>query len=362
MKHLYYLFLVITIVISMTFNSCRPPELEGAIVHFKAGRDDQAYELATKAAKENPDNPEAWYYLGQIQGKLGMIEDMVTSFDKSVNLANTYQKDIDQARQSYFGKFYNDGVTAYNNYIKIQDRESEDAKKQLNGVIDNFKKSLIIQNDFMANRLIAIAYQNLGDDDNNLNYLIAAKDAAPDTVLSWIDLGYYYSRKKEYDKAAEQFKKGIEIEPDNVECMTLYAQNLDFADRKDEAITAYKEALKMNPDEKAIPFNLGLLLNKQANSVEGDDTKKNELMSEAVIYFRKAYEIDPELKDTYDILSTLLLQLERYEEAEQILSEGVERWPDSASMWQNLSFLHAKLGNKAKAEEYYEKSKQLRED
>jgi tetratricopeptide (TPR) repeat protein len=85
-------------------------------------------------------------------------------------------------------------------------------------------------------------------------------------------------------------------------------------------------------------------------------------MEEAVVYFRKAYELDPELKDTYDILSTLLLQLKRYDEAEEILNEGVERWPDSASMWQNLSFLHAKIGNKAKAEEYYERSKQLRDE
>ena len=362
MKKLYFVFLILSIVLSMLVSGCRPPELEGAIVHFKAGRDDQALELAKEATVKYPENAEAWYYLGQIQGKLGNVQEMVSAFDKSVALEKTYQKDIDQAKQSFFGKYYNDGVNAYNNYIKIQDREGDDAKKQLNSVIDNFKKALLIQNDFMANRLIAISYQNLGDDENTLKYLTAAKDAAPDTVLSWIELGYYFSRKKEFDKAAEQFKKGLEVDPNNVECLTLYAQNLDFADRKDEAIIAYKQAIEKNPEEKAIPFNLGLLLNKQANEIKDDDAKKKELMSEAVVYFRKAYELDPELKDTYDILSSLLLQLQRYEEAEQILNEGVERWPDSASMWQNLSFLHAKLGNKAKAEEYYERSKQLRDE
>ncbi len=362
MKQFYFIFLIMTLILSMMFSGCRPPELEGAIVHFKAGRDDQAYELANEATTKYPDNPEAWYYLGQIQGKMGNIEEMIASFDKSVGLANTFQKDIELAKQSYFGKYYNDGVSAYNAYIKIEDREGEDAKKQLNNVIDSFQKALYIQNDFMAIRLIAIAYQNMGDDENNLKYLVAAKDAEPDTVLSWIELGYYYSRKKDFSQAADYFKKGLEVDPDNVECLTLYAQNLDFADRKDEAVSAYKDAIKKNPEEKAIPFNLGLLLNKQANNVEGDDAKKKELMSEAVVYFNKAYELDPELKDTYDILSTLLLQLERYDEAEQVLNQGVERWPESASMWQNLSFLHAKMGHKAKAEEYYERSKQLRDE
>jgi tetratricopeptide (TPR) repeat protein len=359
MKQLYLLFSMLTIIIAMLFSGCRPPELEGAIVHFKAGRDDQAYDLAKEATQKYPDNPEAWYYLGEIEGKKNMVEEMVQSFDKSLSLSDTYKKDIEQVKQSYFGKYYNDGVNAYNTFIKLQDREGDDAKKQLNNVIDNFKKALYIRNDFMANRLIAVAYQNLGDDEKNLQYLMAAKDAAPDTILGYVELGYYYSRKKEFSEAATWFKKGLDKDPKNVECMTLYAQNLDFADRKDEAIAAYKEAIKLNPEEKAIPFNLGLLLNKEANATD-DEAKKKELMSEAVVYFQKAYELDPGLKDTYDILSTLLLQLERYQEAEAILKEGIERWPDSASMWQNLSFLYAKQGNKAKAEEYYEKSKQLR--
>ena len=119
MKQLYLISLILIVILSMLFSGCRPPELEGAIVHFKAGRDDQAYELAHEATTKYPDNPEAWYYLGQIQGKMGNVDEMVISFDKSVALANTYQKEIEQAKQSYFSKFYNDGVNAYNSFIKI---------------------------------------------------------------------------------------------------------------------------------------------------------------------------------------------------------------------------------------------------
>ena len=139
----------------------------------------------------------------------------------------------------------------------------------------------------------------------------------------------------------------------------MYAQTMAFADRKDDAITAYKNAIAKNPNEKALSFNLGLLLNKQANDIENDEEKKKTLMEEAIVYFKKANELDPDLKETYDILSTLLLQLQRYEEAQEILDEGVKRFPDSPSIWQNYSFLHAKLGNTEKANEYYEKSKQL---
>jgi tetratricopeptide (TPR) repeat protein len=64
----------------------------------------------------------------------------------------------------------------------------------------------------------------------------------------------------------------------------------------------------------------------------------------------------------YDLLSVLLLQLERYPEAEQLLKLGLQNFPESASIWQNWSYLQAKLGNKNEAEKAYERSKQLQDN
>ncbi|MEE9118201.1 MAG: tetratricopeptide repeat protein, partial [Calditrichia bacterium] len=100
---------------------------------------------------------------------------------------------------------------------------------------------------------------------------------------------------------------------------------------------------------------------KKANAVEEDEAQKNKLMEEAIFYFEKAKEIDSEIKEVYDLLGTLLLQLEQYDKAREILEQGVELFPESASVWQSLSFLYAKLGEKKKAEEAFEKSKQLEE-
>ena len=42
MKRYALIIALLLIAVSFLFNSCRPPELEGAIVHLNAGRDDQA--------------------------------------------------------------------------------------------------------------------------------------------------------------------------------------------------------------------------------------------------------------------------------------------------------------------------------
>ena len=354
-------FMVFLLTISILISACRPPELEQAVIDYNGGRYDNAYTEVKAATEKYPDNEEAWYYLGEIQGKKGQIKEMVESFDKSVAIKNTFAKEIQLSRTNYFGKYYNDGVSAYNAMIQIEDKTTEQAQKRLNQVIEDFTNVNYLKKDYMATRLIAIAYQFMEDDENSLKYLIAAAEVNPDTAIAYVDLGYHYQRHQEYLKAAEQFKKGIEVDPKHEECLIRYAESLDMAEKKEEAIAAYKAAIEVSPQEKAIPFNLGLLLFKHANSIEDDQEKKNAIMEEAIFYFEKAREIDPEIKEIYDLLGTLLLQLEQYEKAREVLEQGVELFPDSSTVWQNLSFLYAKLGEKEKAEAAFEKSKQLQE-
>jgi tetratricopeptide (TPR) repeat protein len=363
MQKIKYFILILCMIISaISLTSCRPPELEGAIVHYNSGRNDQAYDLALIASEKYPNNAEVWYYLGEIQGKKNLIKEMMESFTNSLAINNSQSSNIVAAKQTYFGKHFNDGAAAYNTYLKINDKESEAAINKLESMRDNFLNVLMIRDDYMAHRMIAISYQTLKDDENALKYFLSASESNPDTVLAWLDLGFYHARFKDYNNAAESFKKGLAVSPNHTECLTLYAQNLDFADRQDEAVEAYRAAIAKNPKEKAIPFNLGLLLNKQANQVEDNVEKKNALLAEAITSFKLAVDIDPKLKDAYDLAAALLLQLERYPEAEELLDKGVLNFPESASMWQNFSYLHAKLGNKEKAEAAYKKSQELQGD
>jgi tetratricopeptide (TPR) repeat protein len=358
----YFILILIMIIFSISLTSCRPPELEGAIVHYNSGRNDQAYDLALSASEKYPDNAEVWYYLGEIQGKKNLVKEMMESFAKSLAISNSQASKIEAAKTTYFGKYFNDGAAAYNTYLKFEDKESEAALNKLESMRDNFMKVLMIRDNYMAHRMIAISYQTLKDDENALKYFRSAAESDPDTVLAWLDLGFYYARLKDYNQAAENFGKGLEVSPNHTECLTLYAQNLDFADRQDEAVEAYKTAIEKNKKEKAIPFNLGLLLNKQANQAKDDVEKNKALMSEAIKYFLMAVDLDPQLKDAYDLAAALLLQMERYQEAEKLLDKGVINFPESASMWQNYSYLHAKLGNKEKAEDAYKRSQELQGD
>lgn len=354
-----YLLLSMALSLIILLAACRDPSLEQAIIDYKGSRWDQAHESIQKAVKKVPKDPEAWYYYGEIAGKKDDIEKMVEAFDKSLELKNTFEGEIKNTKTYYFSKFYNSAVQSYNSFTKMEDRESEKATKVLNEIVKNFKKSLIIDNDYQANRLIAMTYMHLNDDENNLKYLLLASEVKPDTSLAMLELGLYYRNKKEYEKAAEYFKKTIELDPQNTNALTLYPECLDFSGKKEEAIEAYKNAIDANPQEKAIPFNLGLLLYKEANKEELDPEKQKEYLKETEIYFKKVYDLDPEFREIYDLYGPVLIHNEKYDIAEQVLLEGTKYFPDAATIWINLAVVYARKGDAKKANEADKRAQEL---
>jgi len=350
---------VLIILLLIFISACRHPSLEQAIIDHNQNRNDQAYESVKNAVQAVPEDPEAWFYYGEIAGKMDKFQEMMDGYNKSLELSSTYKDQINSSKSSYFSKTYNAAVQTYNGYINIEDKESEDAAKALNSVIEDFSKALIIKDDFQATRLISIAYDYLDDEENQLKYLNQATKISPDTALGWIDLGIFYRNKKDYDKATENFKKALEAEPENINANTMYAEVLDFSGKKEEAKEAYKKAIELNPEEKAIPYNLGLVYYKDAVGDDVDEKQKMEALGEAAVYFEIVYDLDPEFKGIYDIYGLTLIHLKRFEDAEQLLEEGVKYFPDAPSIWTNLYVAYANLGKTKEAKEAEKIAKEL---
>lgn len=354
-----YLLLIMTLILMILLAACRDPSLEQAIIDYKGSRWDQAYVSVKKAVEKVPQEPEAWYYYGEIAGQKGEIKEMVDAFYKSLDLGNTFEPQIMESRNRYFSKFYNNGVQAYNSYIKLEDKDSEDAAKVLNNMIKEFQSALVIKNDFQANRLIAIAYASLKDDENRLKYLLQASESTPDTALGWIDLGFYYRNLKEYERSIEYFEKALKVDPENTNALTLYAECLDFSGNKEKAIAAYKNAIEVNPEEKVLPFNLGLLLYREANRENLEPPERMKYLNEAEIYCEKAFNLDPEIREIYDLYASILINLKKFDVAEQVLLEGAKYFPDDSGIWKNLSYVYANQNKVDKANEADRKSKEL---
>ena len=329
---------------------------------LKNGNIKQAELKISEAYVKDKYSPYTLYCMGLIAGEKSNYIDMMKFFNKAISIDDSMAKKIDSVKYKHFNLLYNNGVSHYNKYLGFLNDETKNSESSLTSCIEYFMKALIIKNDYMANRLIAISYKLLSDKKKQLVYLNAALEAPNKEIIAYIDLGYYYQEQKEYLKASEFFKNGVEFEAKNEECLIRYAESLDLADRKEEAIEAYRVAFKRNPKEVAIPFNLGLLLFKKANELNENDIQRKQFMNDAAYYFIKAYRIDPTIREIYDLLGTLLLQLEKYRKAKKYLEIGIKFFPDSSSIWQNLSFYYNKLGREEDAEEAYKKSESFKSE
>ena len=356
------MFLGLLLTINFIFLSCRSPKLEGAIVEHSVGRYERALELVLEATQEEPNNAEAWYWLGEIQYRNNNPKEMTEAFNKSLEISNQYEEKIKMTRIKCFNDLYNDGVNFYNKYTSSKNKDSEEAKQYLEKSIEKFSKASIVRKSYMSHKIIANAYMFLEDNENNLKHLLIASEIKPDTIQAWIDLGNYYYNNEDYEKAIEYFKKGLDKDSLNSDCLTMYAQSLNFAGRFEEAKTFFIKAMERNPGEKALPFNLGLVYYKKALAMDAGDENRINVLKEAAQYLQRAYEIDQEIENIYTLLSYTFIELKRYDEAIEYLNKGLDLYPDKYDLWFNLGVAYAKKGDPKKAEEAFARADELKKE
>ncbi|OYE00044.1 hypothetical protein CDG79_37360 [Nostoc sp. 'Peltigera membranacea cyanobiont' 232] len=142
----------------------------------------------------------------------------------------------------------------------------------------------------------AIAYYNLGNvliDQKKLDGAVAAYQKAieidPNFTTAYNNLGSILSDQKKFDAAVAVFQKAIQIDPNDAIVYANLGITLDDQNKSDAAIAAYEKALKL-PEHSEIQ-----LAHSLANNNLGWIFQQQGKLKEAIEYFDKAEEIDPNL-------------------------------------------------------------------
>lgn len=358
MKRTALLLITALVGLSMLV-SCRPAELEGAFVEYKANRFDKALELAQLSTEKYPQNGEAWLLLGRLYGKKDQFTKMVDAFDKAVELNPQYATTVKNERTYYFQINFNKGVTNYNAFTKIEDKKSEKALKTIDRAIEGFANANTIKTDYAATNLLAACYNISDRPDESIKYYTELTKIAPDTASSWLAVGTFYFVKSDFKKAVENLKKALEIDPENVEAITLISQAYDMLKDTDNAIQAYEKAKKLNDKEKAFPYNLGLIYNKLLN-VEGiDQATKAKYLDKLVENFGQVIKLDPNIQIAYQMKAYAEIQQEKYNTAVETLNAGIEHFPEEGALWYNLGIAYSRLAKAKEAKDAFKKADEL---
>ena len=90
-----------------------------------------------------------------------------------------------------------------------------------------------------------------------------------DDVMAWIDLGNLYFDAGNHEKAITAYKKALELNPNNANVMNDLAVMYRRTGQPKKAIETFDKAIKIDPGHETVRFNKGVVLMHELNDLEG---------------------------------------------------------------------------------------------
>jgi tetratricopeptide (TPR) repeat protein len=116
------------------------------------------------------------------------------------------------------------------------------------------------------------------------------------------------------------------------------------------AIASFREAIRMQPGQPKLHFQLGRMLLKSANETEQDEGVKE--LSEAI-------SLEPHAPENYEVLGRWFLQHDYVKPAIDLLEQGITDVPSSAELEAMMALAQAALHGGASAKPYAQRALQL---
>ncbi len=151
--------------------------------------------------------------------------------------------------------------------------------------------------------------------------------------------------KKEYEKAALEFQKSINLSPSSsftADATKYLAQTYLKLNETDKAIEAYKRGIQLNNDRDDLHLDLGNLYFAEDRTAE------------ALAEYKEAVRLNPGGSTSHYSLGQGYLKLEKFAEAEKEFRTVQRMEPESAYGNYGLGLTHNKQGNYEKAIEKFE--------
>ena len=197
-----------------------------------------------------------------------------------------------------------------------------------------------------ARYTLGVVLARTGRIDEATNELVAAKKLNPDAPGAHYELSHIYARMKDLRRAKEEadaFQQARDRTGGALTFDLLCVKGDDFLRKGNaqDAANTFREAIKINPGDPGIHYNLALALAKLGDQAG----QKQEL--------EKAVELGPNVAEAHNRLGTIYLAEGKIRAAQKEFESAIALNPTLVEAMNNLGTLYGQLGNNRAAIELF---------
>jgi tetratricopeptide (TPR) repeat protein len=336
----------------------------------------KAVQQLTMCAEQDPADLEAMGYLGWAYAEVESAGPAGTWFQKSIDglTAKGDKKKVEivmNNRESYWARAYNEGIkrigdaqSAYPDYTKVPSEDEkplkEEAGKQFEAAITSLTRARLLKpGSAVTIRNLGTAYALMGRfDEAEVVLRNGVTEAAQDSAVGGLKDALKTVRAnkagalldgKKYDEAIAYYQELAQAEPDNSDHLMGMGSALfnraqtkqDAARRADFKLAgeAYAKAFALKPTNSDLGFNAAL-----AYQSAGE-------LALAEGQWRAVLKQTPEDADALSSLGSTLADMQKFDEAVEVLHRAVTLKPDNKIYFRQLGAVYSKAGNNPKSTE-----------
>jgi tetratricopeptide (TPR) repeat protein len=177
---------------------------------------------------------------------------------------------------------------------------------------------------------------------------------------------YMYYNLKDYDNAITDLKEVVKVQPNNALLLVSLGDLYREKEQPNEAIESYLKAAVIRPDDADLQYQIAYTYAKAGNTAQqgvyalnaiqkgtrylgdswylvGNAFQANKKYQESAEAFEKAISAKPELTAAYTNLAQMYQNLNRFDDAINILKKGAEVNPNDGNIYISLSWLYSLL-------------------
>jgi Flp pilus assembly protein TadD len=146
----------------------------------------------------------------------------------------------------------------------------------------------------------------------------------PDYPYAHANLGFVLAKQGKIEESITQFLKALQFKPGDFETLSNLGVALLMQNRYEEAVQYLSEAVAVNPHFARAHNNLGVALSRQGR------------VQEAIEHYLTALQLDPDYAEAYNNLGVALASQGKFEEAIKQFSAALKIYPGYENARRNL--------------------------